>query len=525
MARAFDPALGRKNLFDALLDASKTYGASKKILEDQERNPLSYTEVIRAAFALGRKLAAMTSPGERVGVLLPSSSGGVVTIFALHAFGRVPAMLNFTAGLRNLRGACSVAGVKRVLTSRRFIEQGKLHDIIDALETSCQITYLEDVRATVGTVDKVYALAASLAPKSFRAKTGPDDEGVILFTSGSFGTPRGVILTQANLVSNAAQIAAHIPLDPTWVFFNPLPIFHCFGLTGGALLPLFHGLKAFQYPSPLHIKQIPPLLKSAKASVLLATDTFVNQYARSAERDEMSGLKFIVCGAEKVRDETHNLIAEKFGPIPVLEGYGATEASPVIAVNTPTDNRRGTVGGIVPGIETRLEPVEGIHRGARLFVRGPNVMKGYLLEGGAIESPPGGWHDTGDVVEISNDDWITILGRVKRFAKIGGEMVSLTAAEDLAVAVWPDNRHAVVAIPDGRKGEALLLVTDRADAAASAILDHAKSIGAGELAVPRRILKVPEVPVLGTGKTDYVAIQRVAEQMEKKAARASGNRS
>jgi acyl-[acyl-carrier-protein]-phospholipid O-acyltransferase/long-chain-fatty-acid--[acyl-carrier-protein] ligase len=248
----------------------------------------------------------------------------------------------------------------------------------------------------------------------------------------------------------------------------------------------------------------------------------VNQYARSAERDEMSGLKFIVCGAEKVRDETHNLIAERFGPIPVLEGYGATEASPVIAVNTPKDNRRGTVGGIVPGVETRLEAVEGIHRGARLFVRGPNVMKGYLLEGGAVETPPGGWHDTGDVVEISNDDWITILGRVKRFAKIGGEMVSLTAAEDLAAAVWPDNRHAVVAIPDGRKGEALLLVTDRGDAETSALLDHARAVGAGELAVPRKILKVPEVPVLGTGKTDYVAIQRVAEQMDRKPARASG---
>lgn len=515
MVRAFDPAEGRKGLFDALVDAADKYGRNKPILEDQERNPLTYTGVIQGAFALGRKLAAMTAPKERVGVLLPSSSAGVVTFFALHAFGRVPAMLNFTSGIRNLRGACAVAGVKRVLTSHRFIEQGKLHDLIDALEGACQITYLEDVRASVGTADKLFALAASFAPKRFRAKAEPDDPGVILFTSGSFGAPRGVVLTQANIVTNAVQVAAHIDLDPNWVMFNPLPIFHCFGLTGGVMLPLLTGMKAFQYPSPLHIKQIPPLLKSSGASILLATDTFVNQYARSAERDEMSGLEFIVCGAEKVRDETHALIAERFGPIPVLEGYGATEASPVIAVNKPTDNRKGTVGGLLPGMETRLEPVEGIHRGAKLLVRGPNVMHGYLLEGGQVERPDGGWHDTGDVVEITPDGWVTILGRVKRFAKVGGEMVSLTAAEDIAVAVWPDSRHAVVAMPDGKKGERLLLVTDRSDAAVARLLEHAKAQGLPELAVPRRILKVPEVPVLGTGKTDYVAIQRVAEQDEK----------
>jgi acyl-[acyl-carrier-protein]-phospholipid O-acyltransferase/long-chain-fatty-acid--[acyl-carrier-protein] ligase len=512
MPHTFDPATGRKSVFDALVAASKRYGGGKSILEDQERNPLTYTGMIRAVFALGRKLSAMTEKGEHVGVLLPSSVGGSVTFFALHAFGRVPAMLNFTAGIRNLRGALQVAGVKRILTSHRFIEQGKLHDIIDALEPHAKITYLEDVRATVGTVDKLYALSASFAPKAFAAKLSPDDPGVILFTSGSFGAPRGVVLTHANLVSNAMQVAAHIDLDPNWVMFNPLPVFHCFGLTGGLLLPLFTGMKAFQYPSPLHIKQIPPLLKSSKASILLATDTFVNQYARSAERDEMSGLQFIVCGAEKVREETHNLIAERFGPVPVLEGYGATEASPVVAVNTPVDNRRGTVGGLLPGIETRLEPVEGIHRGARLYIRGPNIMKGYLSEGGVLEPPVDGWHDTGDVVEISNDNWVTILGRVKRFAKIGGEMVSLTAAEDLAAGVWPDSRHAVIALPDGRKGEQLLLVTDRGDATTARILEYARSVGAPELAAPRRILKVPEVPVLGSGKTDYVAIQRFAER-------------
>jgi acyl-[acyl-carrier-protein]-phospholipid O-acyltransferase/long-chain-fatty-acid--[acyl-carrier-protein] ligase len=511
MLRVFDVANTRRSLFDALVEAAHAYGPKKPILEDQERNPLAYTDLIRASFALGRKLAGLTQKGEKVGLLLPTSSAAVVTFFALHAFGRTPVMLNFTAGLRNLRAAAKLAGVRRVLSSHRFVEQGKLHDAIDALEESCSVTYLEDVRASIGLADRLYALAASLAPSRFRVATRPDDPGVVLFTSGSFAAPRGVVLSQANLLANAEQIAAHIELDPSWVFFNPLPVFHCFGLTGGVVLPILTGMKAFQYPSPLHVKIVPTLVRESGASVLLATDTFVNQYARSAEPHDLSGLKFIVCGAEKVREETHELIIDRFGPIPVLEGYGATEASPVIAVNTPNDNRRGTVGGLLPGVETRLEPVEGIRRGGRLYVRGPNVMAGYLGDTGALEAPDGGWHDTGDVVEITADGWITILGRVKRFAKIGGEMVSLTAAETLAASLWPDARHAVIAEPDNRKGERLVLVTDQHDADVGKLVAHAQVVGVAELAAPRKIVKVAEIPVLGTGKTDYVAIQRMVE--------------
>jgi acyl-[acyl-carrier-protein]-phospholipid O-acyltransferase/long-chain-fatty-acid--[acyl-carrier-protein] ligase len=517
MPVVFDAQGGQKALFDALLDARDKYGPKKLILEDQDRNPLSYTDLLRASFALGRKIAAMTKPGEHVGVLLPSGSAAVVVFFALHAFGRVPTMLNFTAGLRNLRAACELAKVKRVLTAHKFIELGKLHDIVDALGEKATITYLEDVRGTIGIADKLFAAAAGLFPRQFRHHAKPSDPGVVLFTSGSFGAPRGVVLSQANLVSNAKQIAAHIPLDPDWVFFNPLPVFHCFGLTGGVILPLLEGMKAFQYPSPLHTKQIPALVKDTKASVLFATDTFVNHYARASESDELSGLRFIVCGAEKVREETHNLIAEKFGPVPVLEGYGATEASPVIAVNKPEDNRRGTVGGLLPGQEWKIEPVEGIAGGGRLLVRGPNIMSGYLRDDGGVDAPEDGWHDTGDVVTVTDDLWITIKGRVKRFAKIGGEMVSLTAAEDLASAVWPDGRHAVISMPDKKKGEKLVLVTDCQSAAVTSLVAHAQSIGAPELAVPRKILKVQEVPVLGSGKTDYVAIQRMADQDAKAA--------
>jgi acyl-[acyl-carrier-protein]-phospholipid O-acyltransferase/long-chain-fatty-acid--[acyl-carrier-protein] ligase len=427
-------------------------------------------------------------------------------------------MLNFTSGIRNLKAACELAGVKRVLTAHKFIEQGQLHDLVDALETVATVTYLEEVREKVGLADKLFAAAAGALPLRFASPAKPSDIGVILFTSGSFGAPKAVVLSQQNLIANVAQTANFIDIDPDWVLFNPLPIFHSFGLTGGILLPLLTGMKVFEYPSPLHVKQIPPLIKDTRAAILLATDTFINQYARASDGDELAGLKFIVAGAEKVREETHNLIQDRFGGFPILEGYGATEAAPIIAINHPDDNRRGTVGSLLPGMEARLEPVEGITGGGKLLVRGANVMAGYLHPDGTLETPVDGWLDTGDIVSMSEDNWITILGRAKRFAKVGGEMVSLTAAEDLVLSLWPENRHAVIAMPDPKKGERLILFTDRTDAAATAIVEHAQSLGAPEIAVPRKIVKVPEIPVLGTGKTDYVTIQRLAEVEGRRAA-------
>lgn len=512
MRLPLDPTAVEETVFDALIAARDKYG-DKEILEDQDRKPLTYTGLIRAAFVLGRKIAAMTGVGERVGILLPSSMGVVVTYYGLHAHGRVPVMLNFTSGERNVKAAIKAAGVGKVLTAQRFIQQAKLEDLIEQIGTVAEVVWLDDVRKSIGLPDKLYGLMAGLMPKRFRVKTEPSSPGVILFTSGSFGAPKGVVLSQWNLVANCRQVAQHIALNPDWVMFNPLPTFHCFGLTGGVLLPLLQGMKAFQYPSPLHARQIVELLPQVKASILFATDTFLNQYARVAGPDDFATLEFVVAGAERVRDETHHLFNTRFHGLKLLEGYGATEAAPVVAVNHPDRNRPGTVGQMLPGMEWRLDPVDGIDTGGRLFLRGPNVMKGYLSpeDPEAIEPLEGGWHDTGDIVSIDDDGYVCILGRAKRFAKIGGEMVSLTAVEGLASAVWPEARHAVVSVPDSRKGEKLVLVTDREDAEVARLAEWARSHGAPELAVPKKILRVGEVPVLGTGKTDYVAIQQLAE--------------
>ncbi len=332
----------------------------------------------------------------------------------------------------------------------------------------------------------------------------------MLFTSGSEGVPKAVVLSHANLLANRRQIAARVDFSPADLALNALPMFHSFGLTGGFLLPLLSGVRAFLYPSPLHYRIVPEIAYATGATILFGTDTFLAGYARRANPYDFYALRYVFAGAEPVREETRRLWSERFGKR-ILEGYGVTECSPVIAVNTPMHYRAGTVGRFLPLMEHRLEPVAGIDAGGRLFVRGPNVMAGYLRDGD-IEEPPGGWHDTGDIVTVDVDGFVAIVGRVKRFAKLGGEMVSLAAAERIAEMAVPDIRHAVVALPDPRRGEKLVLVTEAHGFDRSRLLEAAHRLGLPEIAVPREVIEIDHMPLLGTGKTDYAAVARLAEQ-------------
>lgn len=511
--RPYDVARTRRTVFDALLEARGRFGGKKEILEDADRTPLTFDRLVLGSFVLGRQLAKITAPGETVGVLIANSAGGMVGLFGLMAFGRTPAMLNFTAGARNIRAACEAGRIKTILTARRFIVQGNLKPLIDDLEKDFSIVYLEDVREGVKGIDKARGLLDASMASLARTKVDPDSTGVMLFTSGTEGAPKGVALTHANLVANVEQIAGHVDLNPDDVVLNPLPIFHCFGLTGGTLLPLLQGMKCVLFPSPLQAKNIVKLCRETRSTILFGTDTFVNQYARQADEGDLSSLRFIVCGAERVKDETRQMMASRFN-VPIVEGYGATEASPVIAVNTPdANNRPGTVGRFLPGIEWKLESIPGIEGGGRLHVRGPNLMAGYVRVDapGKIEPLPGGWHDTGDVVGLDPEGYVTILGRVKRFAKIGGEMVSLTAVETYATACWPDNMHVAIAQNDPKKGEQVILLTDLATADRATLLAWYKANGAADIAMPKRIVQVETIPVLGTGKTDYVGAAKLLE--------------
>jgi acyl-[acyl-carrier-protein]-phospholipid O-acyltransferase/long-chain-fatty-acid--[acyl-carrier-protein] ligase len=510
----FDTSDTARTLFTALTDARDLHGGKAPVVEDMKREPLDYDRLLIASSLLGKRLTGSTRQGEAVGVLLPNVGGVAVTFFALQARGRVPAMLNFTAGLANMRSACATAAIRTIVTARAFIAQAKLEELIAALESDgLRIVYLEDEGAKIGAGGKVWAALtkSGIAGRHRALRISPDAPAVILFTSGSEGTPKGVVLTHRNLLSNLAQLAARIDFNSSDVVLNALPVFHSFGLTGGTLLPLLNGIRTVLYPSPLHYRIVPALAYDCNATILFGTDTFLSGYARMAHGYDFYSLRYIFAGAEKVRDETRRTYAEKFG-LRILEGYGATEAAPVIAVNTPMHFQAGSVGRLLPGIEARLDDVPGIDEGGRLYIRGPNVMAGYFLAGepGKLQPPEDGWHDTGDIVTIDEAGFITIRGRAKRFAKIGGEMVSLPAVEGYASAIWPGAEHAVVTRPDPKKGEQLILFTTAKDADQKALQEWGRANGVAELMIPRDIRVLDALPVLGTGKIDYVSLAGMA---------------
>jgi len=421
--------------------------------------------------------------------------------------GRVPAMINFSAGVANIHAACTAAAVRTIVTSRGFVERARLDKLVDALAETVRIVYLEELRETISTIDKTRALLAyrhALVPRS------ADDPAAILFTSGSEGTPKGVVLSHRNMLCNAAQAAARIDFSRTDKVFNTLPVFHAFGLTVGLVLPLVSGVPVFLYPSPLHYRVVPELVYGANATILFGTDTFLAGYARAAHPYDFRSVRYVLAGAEPVKEATRRLWAEKFG-LRILEGYGVTETAPALALNTPMFNRFGTVGRLLPGIEAKLDPVEGIEEGGRLYVRGPNVMLGYLKadQPGLLVRPEEGWHDTGDIVTIDREGFVTIKGRAKRFAKIGGEMISLAAVESLASELWPSAQSAVVAEPDPRRGERLVLVTEEKGATRAAFQAFAKGKGAPELMAPAEVIVVDKLPVLGSGKADLIGVARL----------------
>ncbi|KTD46182.1 AMP-binding protein [Legionella quateirensis] len=513
-ANSFQP----QTLFSALIEGVAVGVRNKAKIEDSNRTPLTYRQFIARCFILGKQIKKQTVAGEHVGVMMPTTIAGMVTFFALQAYRRIPAMLNFSMGFYNLLSACNTAGIKSIYTSRQFIATAKLEALIDELQAAgLTIHYLEDFKLTINLANKISGLVKGMFPTLVYKLLGetilPDQTGVVLFTSGSEGVPKGVALSHANILANCCQMKSRVDFTSRDVFFNALPIFHCFGLTAGSIIPLITGIQCFFYPSPLHYKVIPGLVYETGATIMFGTDTFLTGYARAADRHDFSSVRYIFAGAEKVKPETLRYWSETFG-VKIYEGYGATEASPVISLNCPLASIPGSVGMILPSMESRIVPVDGIAVGGRLQLRGPNIMRGYMNadKPGTIIPPFDGWHDTGDIVTMNEDSFITISGRAKRFAKIAGEMVSLTAVEGIAASIWPELLHAAVTRKCPRKGEQILLFSEALNADKMSFIKKIHELGQSELLVPHTIYPGSKIPILPSGKIDYISLEHSIQE-------------
>ena len=527
---AFD-ARRDTTLFEAFLAAVKLHGRATKIAEDIQQIPAkglngnanerkavvtqTYGQVLRSVLAVQRIASKISKVGDSVGVLLPNATGTAAVVLGLSSGGRVPAMLNFTAGVEGLQNALVASDTRIILTSRRFLDLGKLQPVVDQLK-GVQIHYMEDLRSTFGVADKLWLMLFALRrPAATAHPVTTDSPAVVLFTSGSEGKPKGVVHTHQSLLANVAQVKAVADFSPGDKFMVSLPLFHSFGLTAGTLLPLLNGIPVFFYPTPLHYRIIPELIYDRRATVLFGTSTFLAGYAKYAHPINFETLRYVVVGAEKLSESVRETWAVKFGKR-LLPGYGITETAPVLSVNTPMTYKEGTVGPFLPGVEYRLEQVPGVTEGGLLHVKAANLMAGYMLydKPGVVspfESAAGdGWYNTGDIVTVDAEGFVTIVGRVKRFAKLAGEMVSLEAVEKLALGVSASGTHAAVARPDAAKGESIVLFTTDTELTTERLAVAAKEAGVPAIAVPRKVARVPAIPLLGTGKTDYVTLNAMA---------------
>ena len=575
------------------------------IVQDATLKELTYGQLLTgAALLAGHWRRRWQKPRPRVGVLLPNVNGFPVVLLSLWMACRVPAILNYTLGPSSLLACARLAELKQVITSRRFVDRAGL-DLQPFKDSGIELVYLEEVRAGLAPLEKLRGLLqARFRPGELAGRAQGDDPALILFTSGSEAEPKGVELTHRNILANVRQMLSVIDLMDTDRFFNALPLFHTFGLTIGLILPLIQGTFALLYLSPLHYRIVPAAFYNFNCTILFGTNTFLAGYARKAHPFDFHSLRYVFAGAEKLRESTLATWMQKFG-VRILEGYGATECSPCLSVNVPMHSRPGSAGRFLPGIEYRLEPVEGLTeppppqnqpqptspapqpsashsalrtphsaleyhlepveglteppvsqnqvptasitpqespshsalrtphsalKAGRLFVRGPNIMRGYLkTEASASLSPSrppssvicpspsaSGWYDTGDMARVDADGFVFILDRLKRFAKVSGEMISLTSVEEALLAAFPQPGHhfaiAVVALPDQARGEKLIAVTNEPKVTLAQVREAVRAHGLGALAAPREVKVLADLPRLGSGKINHRELQRILAQ-------------
>ena len=520
-----------------LKNAKKTKTAFA--VADIEGVEISHKRFLTGVLLFSKKIA-IYSPEQNVGLLLPSSGGGAIASMAILALGKTIVNLNFTAGKKALKSAAEQAEVKSIYTSRKFLDKMAERGMnLESFFPNSKLFMLEDIKEEIstltrlGTLLKATLMPTNLIRKSYFKEVSMNDTAAILFSSGSEGSPKGVELSHSNIAANAKQAAIELGAISTDVIMSTLPTFHAFGFAITTLMPLSEGIPIVCHADPKDVATISSGIKKYSGTILVGTPTFLRMYtiSKKVTTESMQSLRLVVAGAEKLRSEVREGFESKFN-MPVYEGYGTTETSPGASVNLPDipanssnpeklRNRPGTVGRAFSGTEFRivdpdsLDPIANGEDGL-ILIGGPQIMKGYLKmpekTAEVIEIIDGfRWYRTGDKGHLDKDGFLTIVDRYSRFAKIGGEMISLTTVEEEILDACNDKDLEIAAtcLPDQRKGEKIVLLatTDIDKVALKKILSDAKI---NPLYHPSNVLNVDEIPKLGSGKTDFSATKKIA---------------
>lgn len=518
---------------------------SRTAITDTSGKPVSYRRFATGTLLLSR-IVRRQCREQNIGVLLPTTSAGALTNLAILNCGKTVVNLNYTASIEALDSAIAKAGIEHVITSRKFVDKlaGRGIDLV-ALGDKTSLIYLEDVMASLSTLHRLVTLAAmsvlpaSMLLKLFHRRTDINKPAAILFSSGSEGEPKGVVLSHKNIMSNIRQVSDVLNTEADDVVMATLPLFHAFGLTVSTLMPLVEGIPVVAHPDPTDAANIGKAIARHKATILFGTSTFFRLYTKSSRVQPLmfNSLRIVVAGAEKLSPAVRDAFKLKFNK-DIFEGYGATETTPVASVNVPDEldvsswkvqrgTKTGTVGMPLPGTSFRIVDPDTLetlpaNEDGLILIGGNQVMLGYLDDpertAAAVVTIDGRrWYKTGDKGHIDTDGFLSIVDRYSRFAKIGGEMVSLGAIEDATrtALASPDLACVAVALPDPKKGEAvtLLVATDPDGPDPAAIRGKLTSAGMNALMVPARVLAVETIPVLASGKTDFVAARNLAAAM------------
>ncbi len=501
-------------------------------LADPNNPDVRYGRLLTMASLLSRSIRRMTAGQQYVGLMLPPTVAGAAANIATLFAGKIPVNLNYASSAKALDAAIARCDIKTILTARKFVEKAGLRE-------RPEMVMLEDVAETITPLQKVLAgLKCVLLPADVLCRlheprrVRPDDPATVVFTSGSTGLPKGVVLTHRNIAANIVGFSQVLSFEPDDCLCGVLPFFHSFGFTAGLWAPVLLGLRTVYHANPLDAETIGRLIREHRATLLIGTPTFLQLYARKCEREDLAGLRVVICGAEKMRSQVADRFEDAFGVRPI-EGYGCTELAPVAAVNIPADRvadpiqpstREGTIGPALPNVAARVvdaetgDPLPPNEEGLLLF-KGPNVMLGYLDDPEATDAVmDGGWYRTGDIARIDEDGFITVTDRVSRFTKIAGETIPHMALEDAiheAAGLDPaELRCVVTSVPDERKGERILVLYTDLGMDIGELVRRLSRSGLPNLWVPRRgqFHRISEIPVLGSGKLDLKSIRRMAAE-------------